>query len=68
MEDRDLNQMKARDLQKLKDFREINIAEICRKLGVNRANLMNGNASVHATHEVLKELVRELKKYIEKYV
>lgn len=55
------------ELEYIKKFSSINITQACKKLGVDRSNLVSGRASAESVKAVKKELESELAKlYIKK--
>lgn len=49
------------NLKYIKEFSKINVAAICKELGVNKSNLWRGNASPEAIKKVKDEIERRLK-------
>ena len=49
------------DLKYIKDFSKITVSSICRDLGINRQNLLNGRASTKNTKKVRKKIEEKLK-------
>lgn len=52
---------KEEDLKYIKDFSKITVSSICRDLGINRQNLLNGRASTKNTKKVRKKIEEKLK-------
>lgn len=48
------------DLKYIKEFSKINVANICKELGVNKSNLWRGNASPEAIKRVKEEIEKRL--------
>lgn len=51
---------KEEDLKYIKDFSKITVSSICRDLGINRQNLLNGRASTKNTKKVRKKIEEKL--------
>lgn len=51
-----------KDLEYIKNFSAIKITDICRKLKVNRQNVLNGRASKDNIKLVRKEIEKEIDK------
>lgn len=51
---------KELDLKYIKDFAKINVAKICKELGVDKSNLWRGNASAETIKKVKEEIKRRL--------
>lgn len=47
---------KALDLKFIKEFSKINVANICKELGIDKSNLWRGNASEEAVKKVREEI------------
>lgn len=57
------------DLEYIKSFSKINITKACKKLGINRGNLLNNKTTKENIIKVRKELESEVAKlYIKKEV
>ena len=57
------------DLEYIKSFSKINITKACKKLGINRGNLLNNKTPKENIIKVRKELESEVAKlYIKKEV
>ena len=52
--------MKQKDLEYIKQFREISIRNVCSDLKVNYFNVMNGNASCRNIRRVRKEIEKQV--------
>ena len=52
---------KEQDLKWIKGFSKINIADICKQLGVDKSNLWSGKASVKNTEKVKQTIEEKLK-------
>lgn len=52
--------MKEKDLEYIQSFSKINITQICKDLGVSRANVMTGRSSAEITKMVKEEIQRRL--------
>ena len=51
---------KEEDLKYIKNFSKITVSSICRDLGINRQNLLNGRASTKNTKKVRKKIEEKL--------
>ena len=52
--------MKQQYLEFIKQFSSINVVKICKKLGINRSNVLNGKSSEETTRLLYDEIVKEL--------
>lgn len=52
---------KEKDLKYIKEFSKINISSVCKELGVDRGNLLNGRASEKSTEAVRQTIQEKLK-------
>lgn len=55
---------KEKDLKYIKDFSKINVSSVCKELGVDRQNLLNGRASEKNT-ELVRQTIQEKLKNLE---
>lgn len=53
--------MKNKYLQYIKEFSKINISTLCKELGINRENILNGRASEETTKKLYDEIQKQLK-------
>lgn len=53
-------------LKKIKEFSKISITSICKKLKVNRSNLLNNRTSKENEQKVYFEIVEQYKSVIDK--
>ena len=54
---------KDQDLKYIKGFSKISISGVCKELGINRMNVLNGNASAKNIKDVknrIEEKIKEL--------
>lgn len=58
--------MKQQYLQFIKQFSSINVAQICKKLGINRSNILNGKSSKETTRLLYDEIIKELNELLKK--
>lgn len=49
-------------LEKIQKISKINISKICKELGINRSNLLNGKTSKSNEQKVYEKLVEEYTK------
>lgn len=56
--------MKNNYLKFIKQFSSINVAQICKKMGINRSNILNGKSSEETTRLLYDEIIKELKKLL----
>ena len=56
--------MKEQYLKFIKQFSSINVAQICKKLGINRSNILNGKSSEETTRLLYDEIKKELNKLL----
>lgn len=62
---------KEKDLKYIKDFSKISVSSVCKEVGVDRQNLLNGRASEKSTEAVknkIKEKIKELDDEIMKHI
>lgn len=52
--------MKEKDLEFIKGFSKINVASICKKLNIDRSNLLKGTASSEKTKAVKDEIIKQI--------
>lgn len=57
--------MKNNYLKFIKQFSSINVSQICKKMGINRSNILNGKSSEETTRLLYDEIIKELKKLLE---
>lgn len=53
--------MKNKYLQYIKEFSKINISTLCKELGINRENILNGRASEETTKKLYDEIQKQIK-------
>ena len=58
--------MKRKYLDFIFSFSKINISSICKKLGINRSNILNGKSSEETTRLLYDELIKELNELLKK--
>lgn len=56
--------MKEKDLEFIKGFSKINVVSICKKLNVDRSNLLKGTASGEKTKAVKDEIIKQIEELI----
>ena len=58
--------MKEQYLKFIKKFSSINVVQICKKLDINRSNILNGIASEETTKLLYDEIKKELNELLKK--
>ena len=58
--------MKSNYLKFIKQFSNINISKICKNLGINRSNILNGKSSETTTRLLYDEIKKELNELLKK--
>lgn len=61
-----MNNKKEQYLRFIKHFSSINISQICKKLDINRPNILNGIASEETTKLLYDEIKKELNELLKK--
>lgn len=56
--------MKDKYLQFIKQFSSISVAQICKKKGINRSNILNGKSSEQTTKLLYDEINKQLAKLL----
>lgn len=54
------------DLEFIKEFQNIKICYVCKKLGISQANLTKGKCSKENIEKVKKEIIKEFAKLLTK--
>ena len=52
--------MKKEYLQFIKQFSNINISKLCKQLGINRSNVLNGRSSEETTRLLYEEIIKQI--------
>lgn len=52
-------------LEKIKELNKITITSVCKELGINRSNLLNGNSSAENEKRVYDKIIEKYKSIIE---
>lgn len=52
-------------LDKIKELSKVNITSVCKKLNINRSNLLNGKSTKENEKKVYDKLSEEIKKIID---
>lgn len=61
-----MNNKKEQYLRFIKQFSSINVSQICKKLDINRPNILNGIASEETTKLLYDEIKKELNELLKK--
>ena len=58
--------MKKEYLQFIKQFSNINISKLCKQLGINRSNILNGRSSEETTRLLYEEIIKQIDELLKK--